>query len=48
MNSLLGGVQPVLIHNDFADWSLLTKDGKISGVLDFDECVGVPFSLLIG
>lgn len=39
-NNLLDGVQPVLIHNDFADWNLLTNNGQISGVLDFDECVG--------
>lgn len=39
-NYLLENVEPVLIHNDFADWNLLTQNKKISGVLDFDECVG--------
>ena len=31
---------PVLVHNDFADWNLLTDGNKISGILDWDECVG--------
>jgi len=44
-NKLLEDVKPVLIHNDFADWNLLIEDGKITGVLDFDECVaGDPIS----
>lgn len=31
---------PVMVHNDFADWNLLT-DGKIvTGILDWDECCG--------
>ena len=29
---------PRLIHNDFADWNLLTDGSKITGVLDWDEC----------
>lgn len=32
--------QPVLVHNDFADWNLLTDGKRITGVLDWDECVG--------
>ncbi|MBI3619596.1 aminoglycoside phosphotransferase family protein [Candidatus Roizmanbacteria bacterium] len=31
---------PVLIHNDFADWNLLTDGKDVTGVLDWDECVG--------
>lgn len=27
-----------LIHNDFADWNLLTDGQQITGVLDWDEC----------
>ncbi len=30
----------VLVHNDFADWNLLTDGEAITGVVDFDECVG--------
>ncbi|MBI1973307.1 phosphotransferase [Candidatus Micrarchaeota archaeon] len=30
----------VLVHNDFADWNLLTNGNAITGVLDWDECVG--------
>lgn len=29
---------PRLIHNDYADWNLLTDGSKITGVLDCDEC----------
>ncbi len=29
---------PRLIHNDFADWNLLTDTKHISAVLDWDEC----------
>lgn len=39
-NKLLNYDSPVLIHNDFADWNLLTDGDKITGVLDWDECVG--------
>ena len=35
--------QPVLIHNDFADWNLLTDGNKVTGVIDWDECVGGDF-----
>lgn len=31
---------PVLVHNDFADWNLLTDGKAITGILDWDECVG--------
>ena len=39
-NNLLDFNEPVLIHNDFADWNLLTDGNKITGVIDWDECVG--------
>lgn len=39
-NSLLEFDTPVLVHNDFADWNLLTDGKKITGVIDWDECVG--------
>ncbi len=31
---------PRLIHNDFADWNLLTDGPGLTGVLDWDECHG--------
>jgi aminoglycoside phosphotransferase (APT) family kinase protein len=34
----LGG--PKLIHNDYADWNLLTDGNDITGILDWDECHG--------
>lgn len=30
--------RPRLIHNDFADWNLLTDEKAITAVLDWDEC----------
>lgn len=39
-NPLLETECPVLIHNDFADWNMLTDGSTISGILDWDECVG--------
>ena len=39
-NPLLHADVAVLIHNDFADWNLLTDGQDITGVLDWDECVG--------
>jgi len=39
-NPLLGTEQAVLVHNDFADWNLLTDGNDITGILDWDECVG--------
>ena len=39
-NPLLDFNEPVLIHNDFADWNLLTDGNIVSGVVDWDECVG--------
>ncbi|MBR4830423.1 MAG: aminoglycoside phosphotransferase family protein [Bacilli bacterium] len=39
-NTLLDYTDPVLIHNDFADWNLLTDGSTICGVVDWDECVG--------
>ena len=39
-NELLNSDISVLIHNDFADWNLLTDGSTISGIIDWDECVG--------
>lgn len=38
-NELLNSDISVLIHNDFADWNLLTDSNKITGIIDWDECV---------
>ncbi len=38
-NPLLELDQAVLVHNDFADWNLLTDGQDVTGVLDWDECV---------
>lgn len=38
-NELLNSNDSVLIHNDFADWNLLTDGNTITGVIDWDECV---------
>lgn len=38
-NELLNSDVSVLIHNDFADWNLLTDGNIITGVIDWDECV---------
>lgn len=38
-NELLNSKTSVLIHNDFADWNLLTNGNTITGVIDWDECV---------
>ena len=38
-NELLNSDVSVLIHNDFADWNLLTDSNTITGVIDWDECV---------
>jgi Ser/Thr protein kinase RdoA (MazF antagonist) len=44
-NPLLNLPQAVLVHNDFADWNLLTDGSDITGILDWDECVaGDPVS----
>ena len=37
---LLDFTEPVLIHNDFADWNALTDGEKITGIIDWDECIG--------
>lgn len=39
-NPLLNCDISVLVHNDFADWNLLTDGNAITGVIDWDECVG--------
>ena len=39
-NPLLDVPQAVLVHNDFADWNLLTDGEDVTGILDWDECVG--------
>lgn len=31
---------PVLVHNDIADWNQLTDGENITGMMDWDECVG--------
>lgn len=38
-NELLNSNISVLIHNDFADWNLLTDGETITGIIDWDECV---------
>lgn len=38
-NELLNSNVSVLIHNDFADWNLLTDGNTITGIIDWDECV---------
>lgn len=38
-NELLHSDVSVLIHNDFADWNLLTDGNTITGIIDWDECV---------
>lgn len=38
-NEILDSKVSVLIHNDFADWNLLTDGEKIIGIIDWDECV---------
>lgn len=38
-NVLLETDLSVLIHNDFADWNLLTDGNTITGIIDWDECV---------
>lgn len=39
-NRLLKCDKAVLVHNDFADWNLLTDGKTITGVIDWDESVG--------
>lgn len=39
-NPLLDSNEAILVHNDFADWNLLTDGQGITGILDWDECVG--------
>ena len=39
-NPLLQMNNAFLVHNDFADWNLLTDSDTITGVVDWDECVG--------
>lgn len=38
-NPLLNSNVSVLIHNDFADWNLLTDGNTVTGIIDWDECV---------
>jgi Ser/Thr protein kinase RdoA (MazF antagonist) len=38
-NPLLYVKRGVLVHNDFADWNLLTDGKDVTGILDWDECV---------
>lgn len=39
-NPLLESKYAILVHNDFADWNLLTDGNTIVAALDWDECVG--------
>ena len=39
-NPLLNAEYAVLVHNDFADWNLLTDSNTVSAAVDWDECVG--------
>ena len=39
-NELLNIKESVLLHNDFADWNLLTDGDTVTGIIDWDECVG--------
>ena len=39
-NPLLATRHAVLVHNDFADWNLLTDGQDVTGILDWDESVG--------
>ena len=44
-NPLLKLPKAVLVHNDFADWNLLTDGEQVTGILDWDESVaGSPIS----
>lgn len=38
-NPLLNCEKPVLIHNDFADWNVMTDGTRVTGMIDWDECV---------
>lgn len=38
-NPLLAVHGGVLVHNDFADWNLLTDGNDVTGILDWDESV---------
>jgi len=38
-NPVLDNAESVLVHNDFADWNLLTDGEDVTGILDWDECV---------
>ena len=39
-NPLLKSDKAILVHNDFADWNVLTKDNDIAAIIDWDECIG--------
>ncbi len=39
-NDLLKKEKSYLVHNDFADWNVLTDGKEITAILDFDESVG--------
>jgi len=39
-STLLSCEHPVLVHNDMPDWNVLTDGKEITGICDWDECVG--------
>lgn len=39
-NALLNFTDPVLVHNDFADWNQMTDGNSVTGIIDLDETVG--------
>ena len=38
--SLFDNTTATLVHNDFVDWNVITNGNAITGILDWDECVG--------
>lgn len=38
-NPFLNCENPVLVHNDFADWNMLTDGNDVTGLIDWDESI---------
>ena len=38
--SLFDNTTATLVHNDFVYWNVITNCNAITGILDWDECVG--------